>query len=179
VLLAGPSVWVANERSNTVTKLTADGVLVGSYAVGTRPSALAADNAGNIWVANNKANTVMKLSPDGKLIGTYQVGQGPFGLVAAGADVFVSCFFDKSVVKLSGTTGAALLKVSVGDGPAGLTKYGSYYVVANNGSNNLTVFAEDGTVYSTIAVGRSPLYVVANANGYWIPNTGSDTVSKR
>jgi DNA-binding beta-propeller fold protein YncE len=52
-------------------------------------------------------------------------------------------------------------------------------MVANNGSNSITVFSADGTVISNIKVGRSPLYVAANAYGYWIANTGSASVSKR
>jgi DNA-binding beta-propeller fold protein YncE len=91
----------------------------------------------------------------------------------------VSCFFDGVVLKLSGKSGETLAKVAVGDGAAGLASYGQNYLVANNGSNSITVFTADGTVISNIKVGRSPLYVAANAYGYWIANTGSDTVSKR
>jgi DNA-binding beta-propeller fold protein YncE len=122
---------------------------------------------------------VTKLSAGGALLGTYKVGRGPFGLIAVGPDVFVSCFFDGVVLKLSGSSGAELTRVDVGDGAAGLAQYGQNYVVANNGSNSITVFSAEGAVISTIRVGRSPLYVAANAYGYWSANTGGDTVSKR
>src|SRR5687768_7686129 len=47
----GANVWVANQFSNTVTKLrVTDGAVVGTYAVGRRPVALAFDGA-SVWVA--------------------------------------------------------------------------------------------------------------------------------
>ena len=63
VVTDGASVFVANQFSNTVTKLHAgDGAVVGTYTVGHRPVALAFDGA-FFWVANYLSNNVMKLDP--------------------------------------------------------------------------------------------------------------------
>lgn len=179
VLLLGDHLWVANERSNTVTRVSGKGVVVSTIPVGDRPTALAADAAGNVWVANNKSNTVTKISPAATVLGTYKVGSGPFGLAAVGLDVFVSCFFDGTVQRVSGATGQVLSQIAVGDGAAGLTHYGQYYLVAVSGTNSVTVFSEAGTVHTSLRVGRGPLGVAATPTGYWIANSGSDSVSRR
>ena len=54
----GTNVFVANQFSNNVTKLSANGATVGTYTVGRRPVALAFDGA-NLWVANYLSNNVM------------------------------------------------------------------------------------------------------------------------
>jgi DNA-binding beta-propeller fold protein YncE len=52
---------VANETSNTVSKLLAkSGALQGTFNVGLAPYAIAFDGA-NIWVANTLSNNVNKL----------------------------------------------------------------------------------------------------------------------
>jgi DNA-binding beta-propeller fold protein YncE len=52
--------WVANGTSNDVTKLRAsDGANLGTFPVGSGPSAIAFDGA-NMWVANANSNTVSK-----------------------------------------------------------------------------------------------------------------------
>ena len=57
----GANIWVANETTNTVTKLrAADGANLGTFAAGTSPFGVAFDGA-NIWVANAGSNTVSKL----------------------------------------------------------------------------------------------------------------------
>jgi hypothetical protein len=60
----GANIWVANSGGgggHTVTKLRAsDGKLLGTFAVGSHPLAVAFDGA-NIWVANAFAGTVSKL----------------------------------------------------------------------------------------------------------------------
>src|SRR5688572_10274329 len=71
IVTDGASVFVANQFSNTVTKLNAsDGAIIGEYKVGHRPLALAFDGA-FVWVANYLSNNVMKLDPaSGAVVGT-------------------------------------------------------------------------------------------------------------
>src|SRR5688572_8638291 len=86
----GASIFVANQFSNTVTKLRAsDGTAIGTYRAGHRPVALAFDGA-FIWVANYLSNNVMKLDPGGVVVGTYAVGDGPGGLLATNGNIWVA-----------------------------------------------------------------------------------------
>src|ERR1700680_3023816 len=53
VAFDGANIWVANNGSNTVTKLRAsDGANLGTFAVGGGPEGVAFDGA-NIWVTNS------------------------------------------------------------------------------------------------------------------------------
>ena len=61
VAFDGVNIWVANEGSDTVTKLRpSEGAVLGSFNVGHQPESLAFDGA-NIWVANANGNTISKL----------------------------------------------------------------------------------------------------------------------
>lgn len=61
VAFDGTNIWVANDLSNSVTKLLAStGAVVGTYSVGGIPRGVAFDGA-NIWVANSASNNVTKI----------------------------------------------------------------------------------------------------------------------
>src|SRR5262245_52419285 len=61
VAFDGANIWVANQFSGTVKKVSIGaGAAVATYSVGKRPVALAFDGA-NIWVANYLNNNVIKL----------------------------------------------------------------------------------------------------------------------
>jgi YVTN family beta-propeller protein len=75
----GTNVFVANQFSDTVTKLRAsDGSVVGTFSVGHRPVAVAFDGA-FFWVANYLSNNVMKVDASGVVVATYATGDGPGG----------------------------------------------------------------------------------------------------
>ena len=58
----GSRIWVANQSSDNVTKLSAStGAALGTHSVGQTPIALAYDGA-NIWVANFGSNNVTKIN---------------------------------------------------------------------------------------------------------------------
>jgi YVTN family beta-propeller protein len=79
------SIWVANDGSNTVSKLQAStGQVLGTFIVGTTPYGVAFDGA-NVWVSNARSDNVMKLrASDGKLLGTFAVGTVPLGITFDG-----------------------------------------------------------------------------------------------
>jgi serine/threonine-protein kinase len=60
---AGGYLWVANNGSNTVSKLEPSaGSVVGTFAVGRGPFGVVFDG-NNIWVASMGAGTVSKIRP--------------------------------------------------------------------------------------------------------------------
>src|SRR6185503_13227054 len=105
----GANVWVASHNSNTVTKLRAkDGVELGKFEVGQRPTALAYDGS-SIWVANLFDNTVTKLrATDGLELGTFRVGKQPTALLFDGTSVWAVNKQSNTVTKLRASDGAKL-----------------------------------------------------------------------
>lgn len=74
----GTNIWVANQKTNNVTKLRAsDSANLGNFPAGIYPVDVAFDGA-NIWVTNRDGNTVTELSANsGATLGTYPVGSYP------------------------------------------------------------------------------------------------------
>jgi DNA-binding beta-propeller fold protein YncE len=101
ILFDGTNIWVANQLSDNLMKLSAsDGSNLGTFPTGTRPVALAFDGA-NIWVANKFSNNVMKVrASDGVLLETIKVGRAPEALLFDGSSVWVANGGDNTVTKL-------------------------------------------------------------------------------
>src|SRR5271170_7130022 len=69
--------------------LAQQGAAVGTYVVGTSPTAVAFDGT-NIWVANGKSNSVTKLlASTGAVVGTYGVGGYPWWMAFDGTNIWV------------------------------------------------------------------------------------------
>ncbi|HXN62875.1 MAG TPA: hypothetical protein VN886_20680, partial [Acidimicrobiales bacterium] len=121
VAFDGTNIWVVNQGSNSVTKLSAStGGVVGTYSVGTSPSGVVFDGA-NIWVTNSADGTVTELvASTGGVVGTYSVGSYPVGVAFDGADLWVANDASNSITKLLASTGAVVGTYTVGNNPVGV-----------------------------------------------------------
>jgi DNA-binding beta-propeller fold protein YncE len=105
-------VWVTNTGDGTVSKLrVSDGKVLGTFAVGSRPTGIAFDGA-NMWVGNRSDGTVSKLrASDGKLIGTFDSYTGAYGIAFDGSSIWIAG--DPYVVELRASDAA---KIGLWDG---------------------------------------------------------------
>ena len=193
---ASGNVWVVNGGSNTVTKLSPSGAVLGTFAVGTGPSGIAIDASGNVWITNYgvtelppaadvPGNTVTELSSSGALLGTFTVGTRPSGIaIDASGNVWVVNGGSNTVTKLS-PSGAVLGTFALGIGPSGIAIDASGNVwVANWGvedvaGNTVTKLSPSGAVIGTFAVGTRPSGIAIDASGnVWITNGGSNNVTE-
>ena len=78
----GTNMWIANSGSNSVTKLSPTGAVLGTFTIGSGPAGIAFDGT-NMWVANSGSNSVTELSPSGAVLGTFAVGTRPEGIASA------------------------------------------------------------------------------------------------
>lgn len=87
-LAFGPAgeVWVANFGSNSVTKLSADGVRLGTYPVLPQPRKVAIDSQGNAWVYCWGPNRLLKLSPTGERLKEINIGDVASDMAVDAAD---------------------------------------------------------------------------------------------
>ena len=149
--------WVANQSSNTVTKVSADGSSYTDYVTGQGPSGVAVDGANNVWVANYHGNSLGVVSSEGKVLSGGGITGGgivhPQGIAVDGANnVWVANYRGPSISEVAGVgsaagTGAAL-SPAAGWGPDaalleafGLAIDASGNVwVTNFGLNTLTEF---------------------------------------
>jgi hypothetical protein len=60
---ADNSVWSANSKTNTVTRLDSNGNVIASIDVGTEPTGISVDKAGKVWVTNRFSDNAMRINP--------------------------------------------------------------------------------------------------------------------
>jgi hypothetical protein len=175
VAFDGSNVWVTNEIHNTVTKLRArDGAILGTFAVGVRPSEAAFDGA-NLWVVCDNSVTKLRAS-DGAILGTFNVDLALRGVAFDGANVWVSSDYSNTVTKLRASDGAKLGTFSVGHGPHGIAFDGANIWVAGTPVTKLR--ASDGARLGTFSAGIGPRGVAFDGANIWVANSGNGTVTK-
>ncbi|MFA5932016.1 MAG: hypothetical protein WC793_01405 [Candidatus Paceibacterota bacterium] len=184
------SIWVANNGSNTVTKLNATtGAVVGTYTVGIGPSRLSFDTVTNsIWVTNSGSDNISKINVNtGAIVGTFAVGLGPqditFDSLTNSVWVANLGFGANTVSKVDINTGTK--NDYVIDGPIGITFdsfTGSVWVTSSTVSNNLIKLnATTGAVLGTYTVGTSGVGGVvfdSITNSVWVTDANNNTVIK-
>ncbi len=175
------NIWVTNNGSNTVTKLSSSGSTLGTYPVGTYPVGISIDSAGNVWVANGNSNTVTKLSSSGSILGTYPAGTAPRGiLIDTSGNVWVTDHISSGTVTKLSSSGSILGTYPVGNTPFGIAINTSGNVwVANWGSINVTELNSSGSTIGTYPVGGNPLGTAIDAYGnVWLTNSAGAAVLK-
>ncbi len=184
LLFASGYLWTANSFANTVTKISLDGKVVGSYPVGEGPLALASDGVA-LWVANQTSNTLTQLSFDtGKIVNTVELGGQPTAVTFDGQHVWAALGDQNQVVEVDPASGAILSQVNVGRRPVALVAGGSWLWSADQDGNSLTgIDPLTAKVKSTIAVAGGPFALAWVSCGdkcsdVWVAGEGNDTVSR-
>ena len=105
--------WVANQSSNTITKVAPDGSAYTSYVVGSGPSGIAVDASNNVWSANYYGDSVGLVSSAGAVVSgsSGYTGGGvvhPQGIAADGAGtIWVANYRGPSISELAGVGSSA------------------------------------------------------------------------
>jgi hypothetical protein len=137
--------FVANQSSNTITKVIGDGSSFTSFAVGAGPSGVAVDGSGNAWSANYYGNSVGLLSATGQVLsGSGITGGGlehPQGIAIDGSGTaWVANYRGPSISELAAAATAspgAVLSPSSGWGAD--AKLLEAFAIAADASGNLWV----------------------------------------
>jgi hypothetical protein len=103
--------YIANQSSNTLTRIALDGSSYTNYVVGNGPSGVAVDAQNYIWSANYYGDSVGLVSPTGSVLsGAGFTGGGiehPQGIAADGAGhIWVANYRAPGLSELSGSSSA-------------------------------------------------------------------------
>ena len=151
---AANNVWVVNNGSDSVMKLSSDGTLLGTYAVGPEPIFIAIDDAGDAWVTNTindgecLANgSVTELSPDGAIMGTFPAGTNAWGIaIDPGGNLWIVNGLTNTLALAPGT---------------------------------VTELSKTGEMIGSYAAGMDPLDIAIDRSGnIWITNSGASNVTE-
>ncbi|GEM_PF-1082862 len=177
------NLWVANNDSNNLTKLSPFGQRLGTIGTGSQPRGLTKDLSGNIWVTNFGADYVSKYAPTGTQIGNYSVGDGPHAIdCAPTGHIWVTLSRNKkssSAVKLT-EAGSKIGDYQVGKEPTGLAvdSQGNVWT-ANYSSNDVTKLSPSGSQLARIPTGGSPIHVAIAPDGNaWVSTFKSGKIHK-
>ena len=177
-------VYVPNMGDNTVTVIdAANGGTTSPLSTGTGPTAVAVNPATNkIYVPNSgSANVTVIDGLNGNATTQVSAGQGPFAVAVdtASNKAYVTNSVDGTVTVIDGTNQTS--NITVGTAPKGLAinEETDTIVVANQGSNNVTVISGTTNATTTVPAGSSPVAVGVNPaeNNFYVVNQGSNNVT--
>jgi len=183
VAFDGAYIWVANNASDTVSKIDpVTGTVTATVNVGSFPEGVAFDGT-NIWVANQGSASVSKIDPvTGTVTATVNVGSSPRGVAFDGTNIWVANNASDTVSKIDPVANAVTANVAL---PSfsfaeGVAFDGTNIWVANNGLGTVSkINPVTGTVIGTpITVGTSPLGVAFDGTNIWVAINGSARLVK-
>lgn len=186
--LGGPSVYVANVSSNTVSviNLATDDKVAATIKVGHEPRGIVISPDGSVaYVTNFRDNTLSVLSTATNTVtGTIAVGNGPLGVAIApdGTTVYVVNGFDNSVSVVKTATGKIEARIPVGPEPQAiaLTTDGKKAYVTNFAGNSVTVLdLAANKPLTAVLVGKGPdgIAVSPDNTKVYVANYNGDSVS--
>lgn len=177
----GNYVWVANQFSNTVTKLAAaNGSIAATYNVPGNPLGIAFDGR-NVWVSRFASNDVVSLDRETGAIGTrVKTDRGPGFLLYNGKDLWVANRTASTVQRISPLTGTVDGTYNVGKRPAMMAYDGTSIWVANGQSKSVSRIntADRTTTEFKLAGGAGAFGVVFDGSNIWVSNFFGGTIEK-
>ena len=128
---ADGSVWVANERAETVIQIDAATATVIGHPIGlAAPPTGIALGGGSVWVTSTSADQLYRINPEqGRVAATIETCDGPEAVAASDAYVWVACRVGRTVQRVS-TDGTAAGDVQVPGVPSALALEGEGVWVA-------------------------------------------------
>jgi len=180
VIDAAGTVYTANAKDNTVTKITRSGFATILGSTGKQPMGIARDGDGNIYTSNIGDNTVSKITPAGESTVLGTTGKRPMGIqVDSAGNVYTANYIDGTVTKIT-QDGTSSTLAAVGTHPLGLAldPAGNVYT-ANEGSNNVTKITPAGVASTLATTGEWPQAIAIDpAGNVYTANWNSSNVSK-
>ncbi len=175
--------YIANRMSNDVTVVnTVAKRILKSIAVGTGPSAIAADAVRKeVYVTNERSNNLSIINAiDDTLVANITVDSRPTGIFVGKDKIYVFNEGSNGISIISPSLRKVVATISV-EGPPkrGMQGFSNRLFVANTAANTLTFFNSQDVVTRTIPVGIMPTGLAGDEkrNRLYITNYGDNTVS--
>jgi YVTN family beta-propeller protein len=173
------SVWVANQRDGTVSRVDADSRQIQTIDVGRDPSSLAF-GGGSVWVASAERRGVSQIDPGtNRVLTTIEVGNAPSGVAFAFGAVWVATALDGTVTPIDLERGRPGKPIPVGASPTALAAgAGALWVASESGGRVIRIDPKSGRVVNAINVGNGPAAVAFGEGAVWVANRQDGTVSR-
>ena len=174
------NIYTTNAGSNTVTKITQQGVSSVFGTTGSGPVSIAIDSNNNIYTANSTSNTVTKITQQGvsSVFGT--TGSRPYGIaIDSNNNIYTSNIGSDTVTKITpegvvstfGTTGSLPSDIAIDSN--------NNIYTSNLGSDTVTKITPEGVVSTFGTTGSQPSDIAIDSNNnIYTSHQASYTVTK-
>ncbi len=165
----GGSVWVADAKDETVSRLEPSRDRVVTIGVGSDPVALAYGE-GSLWVAERGNNAVAQISPASNKV-TRRIGNvnAPSTLAVGYGTVWIGSAVDQTVVGIRADGSRVVVQLGA-PATAIAVGAGAVWITSEETGSLLRVEPRTGTVVRAIRVGNRPVAVAASKSGVWVVN---------
>jgi YVTN family beta-propeller protein len=173
------SVWVANRRDGTVSRINPTRREIATISVGGEPTALAF-GAGSLWVADGQGRIVSQIDPQlNKVVHPYEVGNAAAAVAVGSGAVWVASAVDATVARIDLTSGRVSKPIEVGGRPSAVAAgAGAIWVASEETASVIRLDPRSGTPLARIQVGNGPSGVAVGAGAVWAANREDGTVSR-
>lgn len=184
MIYADGFLWTANEFAGSVTKIAAEGGVVGDFPVGSGPRALVSDGE-SLWVASEQGERVARVDPEsGEVLASFPVAGGPVALEFDGSALWVALSDSAEVVTVDRSNGSIVKRVTIGGRPVALLFEGETLWVADQiGDSVIGLDVATAEQRATISVVGRPFALAWLSCGegcgdLWVASEAADTVSR-
>jgi hypothetical protein len=178
----GDDLWVANELSDTVSRVRAsDGKLLGTWTGAISASGVVVAR-GRIYVTGRtspgKIYSIDPTQPPGPItLLTDDLTPDPTAIAYNGTSIWTANQ-GGSVDIVTFCQPPCVTAVTTGIiGPQGILYDGSHIWVTNTGDNTLKKLSPAGAVVQSVPVGELPVQPVFDGTNIWVPSFNTDTVT--
>jgi YVTN family beta-propeller protein len=175
----GGSVWIANGRDGTVSRVERGHGQVTTIDVGGEPTAVAF-GGGSLWVADGQNRVVDQVdSATNRVVGRLAAGNGSRGVAVAGGAVWLASPVDGQVERIDLARGGRIRRIDVPGGPAAITAgSGAVWVAGEEVGVVTKLDPVSGAAVRAIGVGNGPDTSAAGYGGVWVVNRDDGTVTR-
>src|SRR3954447_3815770 len=178
IAAGGGSVWSANGRDGTVSRVDRGHAQVTTIDVGGEPTA-AAYGEGSLWVADGQNGRVDQIDSRTNRVVRLPVGNAPRGVAVGGGAVWVASAVDGQVDRLDLARGGKVRRIEVPGGPAAIaTGAGAVWVASEEDGVVTRLDLRSGAVLKAVGVGNGPAGIAVGYGGVWVANRDDGTVSR-
>ena len=176
--VGGGSVWVANSRDETVSRVDRGHQIV-TIPVGRDPTGLAFA-AGSLWVTSREDRTLSQLNvARNRIARPIRLGNAPRALAEGFGALWIASEIDRRVARFDLSRGAVTAEIPLGANPTALaTGAGAVWVASEEAGTVFRIEPGSAAVTEAIRVGNGPIGVAVGEGGVWVANRQDGTVSR-
>ncbi len=175
----GGSVWSANGRDGTVSRINRSQAQVTTIDVGGEPTAIAF-GSGSLWVADGQNGQVDQVdSGTNRVVRRLRAGNAERGVAVAGGAVWLASAVDGQVDRLDLARGGRIRRIDIAGGPAAIAAgSGSVWVAGEEDGVVTRLDIHSGATLKSIGVGNGPDAIAVGYGGVWVANRDDGTVMR-